>query len=121
MGINKKLGLPYGEGMEKVAVCFDVDGTLIDENEQPIYPTIAFLRSMTEHKWKNVDFIIWSGGGAAYAQKMTERHVGNDLKGVKYYSKFDASTVRKLYQKIIAIDDIQDTRMGDVNMIVRSK
>lgn len=121
MGANKDLGLPYGDGMERVAVCFDVDGTLVGEGDLPIAPTIVLLRMLTAQQWKNVDVIVWSGGGRDYARTMAERHVGEDLSGVYYYSKLDYERIRSKYNKIIAIDDVQDTRLGDVNLIVRNK
>ena len=117
---NKELGLPYSEdGMEKVAFCFDVDGTLIDEN-WPMANTQALLTTMLIQKWKNVDVIVWSGGGADYAETQFRRWFPQ-LIGAKFYSKLDHKTIRARYAKIIAVDDIQDTRLGDVNLIVRNK
>lgn len=117
MGKNKDLGLPHGDGMEKVAICFDVDGTLIDGDKEH-YATLALLGVLKMQKWKNVDIIIWSGGGAEYARTMVERA---GYTGFNYHSKLEHETLRKKYTKIIAIDDIQDTRLGDVNLIVRNK
>lgn len=116
-GKNKELGLPYGEGMEKVAICFDVDGTLIDEDMQH-HSTLALLRVLGLQNWKNLDVIVWSGGGKDYAQTIGTRL---ELDNVKYYSKLEHQELRKKYAKLIAIDDIQDTRLGDVNLIVRNK
>lgn len=116
-GMNKKLGLPFGEGMEKLAFCFDVDGTLIDE-EKEYNSTLALLRILGLQNWKNVDIIVWSGGGKQYAETIGNRL---SLYGVKYHSKLEHKELRKKYDKIIAVDDIQDTRLGDVNMIVRNK
>ena len=124
MGINKELGLPHGDGMERIAVCFDVDGTIVAEGDMPIASTIVLLRMLLHQKWKNVDFIIWSGGGADYARTMTRRFVGYDqelMKPVKYYSKMDYEAIRAKYDKVVAIDDVQDTRLGDVNLIVRNE
>lgn len=121
MGANKDLGLPFGDGMERVAVCFDVDGTLVAEGDLPIAPTIVLLRMLVAQKWKNVDIVVWSGGGRDYARTMAERHVGEDLTGVFFHSKLEHLQLRAKYDKIIAIDDIQDTRLGDVNLIVRNK
>ena len=114
---NKELGLPYGEGMEKVAICFDVDGTLIDENTEH-HATLALLRVIVLQKWKNLDVIVWSGGGRDYAETIGNRL---ELDGVKYHSKLEHLELRKKYDKMIAVDDIQDTRLGDVNLIVRNK
>lgn len=117
IGKNKELGLPYGEGMEKVAICFDVDGTLIDE-DIVCHSTLALLRVIGLQKWKNVDIVVWSGGGKQYAETIGHRL---QLDNVRYYGKLEHEQLRKKYAKIIAIDDIQDTRLGDVNMIVRNK
>lgn len=118
---NKELGLPYSEdGMEKVAICFDVDGTLIDEDKEH-HSTIAILRILGLQKWKNVAIIVWSGGGKQYAEQMFRDFVSNDTKGISFHSKLEHNELRKKYAKIIAIDDIQDTRLGDVNLIVRNK
>lgn len=114
---NKELGLPYGDGMEKVAICFDVDGTLIDEDTKH-HTTLALLRVLCLQKWKNVYVIVWSGGGKQYAETIGNRL---ELEGVKYHSKMEHEQLRQKYAKIIAIDDIQDTRLGDVNLIVRNK
>jgi hydroxymethylpyrimidine pyrophosphatase-like HAD family hydrolase len=117
---NKELGLPYSEdGMEKVAFCFDVDGTLIDEN-WPLSTTQSLLTAMLLQKWKNVDIIVWSGGGANYAETHFRRWFP-DLVGAKFHSKLEHTELRKKYTHLIAVDDIQDTRLGDVNLIVRNK
>lgn len=119
MGINKDLKLPFDKKMDKVAICFDVDGTLIDGDAT--YTLISTMISVfAAQMWKNVDVIVWSGGGANYARTITERVVP-DPSGVKYYSKLDHIELRKRYDKIIAIDDIQDTRLGDINLIVRNR
>lgn len=118
-GVNEKLGLPFGDGMDKVAFAFDVDGTLIDEN-WPLANTQAILRAMLIQKWKNVDIIVWSGGGADYAETQFRRWFP-DLIGAKFHSKLEHKMIRERYKYIVAVDDIQDTRLGDVNMIVRNK
>lgn len=122
MGINKDLGLPYGKGMQKVAICFDVDGTLIAEDFSEIRQTVDLLFSLLWQPFKNVDIIVWSGGGQKYAEYHVSRMLPVDLSDrVKYYSKLQLKEVRQKYELIIAIDDIQDTRLGDVNLIVRNK
>ena len=118
MGANEKLGLPRGDRMEKIAFAFDVDGTLID-GEGTYVQTLSLLKELAYHKWKNVDVIVWSGGGADYARTILNR-IAPEL-DVKFYSKLQHTELRKKYTKIIAVDDIQDTRLGDVNMIVRNK
>lgn len=120
---NKELGLPYSEdGMEKTLVAFDVDGTLIDGDDEVHSDTIDLLRAFAFQTWKNVDVIVWSGGGAAYAKTQYRRITGDmDERHVRFHSKLEHLELRKKYAKIIAIDDIQDTRLGDANLIVRNK
>jgi phosphoglycolate phosphatase-like HAD superfamily hydrolase len=119
---NKELGLPYSEdGMEKVLVAFDVDGTLIDGDKVHMN-TVALMDFFAKQNWKNVDVIVWSGGGADYARTMMDRITGPYAEfNVKYHSKLEYQELRKKYDKVIAFDDIQDTRLGDVNLIVRNK
>ncbi len=120
IGKNEELGLPFGEGMEKVAICFDVDGTLIDEDKEH-HSTIALLGVLRLQKWKNLKLIVWSGGGKQYAEQMFRDYVSNDISGVSFHSKLEHTQLRTKYTKLIAVDDIQDTRLGDVNLIVRNK
>ncbi len=119
---NAELGLPHGDGMEKVLVVFDVDGTLISD-PLPYTGTIILLTAFIAQKWKNVDVAVWSGGGADYAQTMARKlfPAASIEKKVRYYSKLEYKELRKRYDKIISFDDIQDTRLGDVNLIVRNK
>lgn len=119
-GMNQALGLPFGEGMEKVAVCFDVDGTLIDGDENHVV-TMSLLDMFIRQRFKNVDIIVWSGGGADYARTIMQRWYPKQFEQVKYYSKLQYKEVQARYHKIVAFDDIQDTRLGDVNLIVRNK
>lgn len=122
MGKNKDLGLPFGDGMERVLIAFDVDGTLINGDETSYSETLDLLRAFAFQTWKNVDVIVWSGGGADYARVQYRRVTGDmDERHVKFYSKLDYKALRQKYTKIIAIDDIQDTRLGDANLIVRNK
>jgi len=119
MGINKDIGLPFNK-MEKVAICFDVDGTLINDN-QINFKTRALLDWFVSQKWKNVNIIVWSGSGSEYARSRIRLILPRVEKMVKFYSKLEYEELRKKYDKIIAIDDIQDTALGDINLIVRNK
>lgn len=116
MGKNEELGLPFGKGMEKTLLAFDVDGTLLGSDK-----TLALLEAFLSQQWKNVDIGVWSGGGADYARTVMEREA-DWLRGRNiWHSKLEYKELRKRYAKIIAFDDIQDTRLGDVNLIVRNK
>jgi phosphoserine phosphatase len=114
MGKNAELNLPVGK-MERVIIAFDVDGTLIDGDI--VYDDIVAMLN-TLNRFKNVRVVVWSGGGKQYAETIGRR-LG--LKGVAYTSKFEHEALRDNGYTIIAIDDIQDTAIGDVNLIVRNK
>ena len=118
---NKKLGLPYSEnGMERIAICFDVDGTLIDGDEKHV-STMKLLVALAEQNWKNVRIVVWSGGGREYAETIVRRYGLDALRNLQVIGKLQYQELRDRGYRIIAIDDIQDTRLGDVNLIVRNK
>lgn len=120
-GTNKKLGLPYREnGMERIAICFDVDGTLIDGDEKHV-STMKLLVALAEQNWKNVRIVVWSGGGREYAETIVRRYGLDALRNLQVMGKLQYQELRDKGYRIIAIDDIQNTRLGDVNLIVRNK
>jgi hypothetical protein len=115
MGANEDLGLPRGK-MQRVRIAFDVDGTLrcnctdtCDDANQRIYELFMILA-----RFKNTDLFVWSGGGAEYAARWA-RKFELPISAAKCISKIGAP------QMDIAIDDIQDTAMGTLNLIVREK
>lgn len=112
------------EGMEKLLVCFDVDGTLITNAEYVPKNADAANKDIVEllkilSRFKNIRIVVWSGGGKDYAEMW-----GNRLKLDKYVwryaSKMERDELRQ-HGRIIAIDDIQHTAIGDINLIVRQK
>lgn len=120
---NEKLGLPRDK-MKKITIAFDIDGTLrsnlisgmyykdkskIEANEE--IRTLLILLS----KFKNVKIIVWSGGGELYA-----RQVGMAIGIDQYVDKY-ASKLNYDGKPDIAIDDIQDTALGVLNLIVKQK
>lgn len=115
MGANKNLGLPFGK-MQKVRVVFDVDGTLrcnctdtcMNSNQRIVDMFNTFA------SFKNVDLYVWSGGGTEYAAVMA-RHFDLDVKPSHCISKVGAPEMD------IAVDDIQDTAIGKINLIVQEK
>lgn len=116
---NELLGLPHSDDgkMQKVVWAFDVDGTLIDtlgnEREQYTRLLIDMYRA-----FKNTKIVIWSGGGKQYAETIGAR-LGLDSFVWRYMSKLEFNELRDTGWTIVAFDDIQDTRLGDVNAIVR--
>lgn len=111
--------------MRKTIIAFDVDGTLITNNdpdrihgvasndEVPHVPIINML--ITLSRFKNVKIVVWSGGGKDYAETWGRR-LGLD----KYVWRY-ASKIGNDFKPDIAIDDIQDCELGLTNLIVRNK
>lgn len=128
--------LPAGDKMENFIIAFDVDGTLISNiNENVIqerrvhgqvYPFDAANTQVVEFLilcsriFKNVKVVVWSAGGQEYAQQWVER-----LQLEKYvWRTYSKSQYQQLCsnRKVIAIDDIHKTRLGNVaNLIVKMK
>lgn len=114
-GVNKELGLPFGK-MRKVRIAVDVDGTLrcncTDTCQDP-NDRIVQLFSILSH-FKNTELYVWSGGGADYAWSYANK-LGLPVKQSHCISKIGAP------QMDVAIDDIQDTAIGNINLIVNEK
>jgi len=113
---NEKLGLP-NDVMKKVIVAFDVDGTLrnnqgeaISANER-IRTLLIILSS-----FKNIKIVVWSGSGELYA-----RQVARAIHVEPYVDCYASKTEWKTLKPDIAIDDIQDTAIGKINLIVKEK
>lgn len=116
--------------MKKVVVAFDVDGTLIrnvgkdrqhgivENNDVPIVHWINTLQVLST--CKNIRIVVWSGGGKQYAE-LWGRRLGLDKFVWRYASKLEHQAIRAQCDALIAIDDIQATELGDINLIVREK
>lgn len=115
MGKNEELSLPFGK-MKTIKIAFDVDGTLrcncTDTCQDPNQRIVDMFNTLAS--FKNTEMYVWSGGGANYAGQHARMYalpvkIGNCI------SKISAP------QMDIAIDDIQDTAIGTINLIVREK
>lgn len=116
--------------MARVIVAFDVDGVLIKNagvdrqhgipsaGDTPIVHQINTLQVLSTYK--NIKIVIWSGGGKQYAETWGRR-LGLDQYVWRYASKLEHEELKSLCDTLIAIDDIQATRLGDVNLIVKEK
>ncbi len=116
--------------MDKVIFAFDIDGTLVrngnpdrqhgtvNDGDVPIVHQINTL--MVLSTYKNIKIVVWSGGGKQYAE-MWGKRLGLDQYVWRYASKLEHDDIKKHCDHLIAIDDIQATRLGDVNLIVREK
>lgn len=116
MSANEKLGLPRDE-MKTIKIAFDVDGTLrcncTDTCQDPNENIVALFKALSA--FKNVELYVWSGGGADYARNYAIGKLKLPLRERRCISKIGAP------QMDIAIDDIQDTALGKINLIVREK
>ena len=112
---NKEMGLPFGE-MRKIKIAFDVDGTLrCNCNEvctDPNRNIVSLFNILAT--FKNTELYVWSGGAFEYARSFAERFK-LPIKESHCISKIGAP------QMDMAIDDIQDTAIGKINLIVREK
>lgn len=105
-------------GMETLIVAFDVDGTLIsneelDKNNIVANERVRDLLIIMAHM-KNVRVVVWSGGGELWAkQAVAALNIGKYVDEVR-------SKDNEL-KPDIAIDDIQECALGKMNLIVREK
>lgn len=118
--------------MAKVIIAFDVDGTLIRNDQQTQYrehgvlsnndmPIVHWINTLQVlSTCKNVRIVVWSGGGKDYAEQWGRR-LGLDQYVWRYASKLEHKQLKLLCDHLIAFDDIQATALGDVNLIVREK
>lgn len=129
----KPADLPRSEDgkMQRIIIAFDVDGTLIrntetkervhgvpHNNDVPIVHQINTLQVLARSK--NVRIVVWSGGGKDYAATWGRR-LGLDDFVWRYASKLHHKELKQACDFLIAFDDIQATRLGDANIIVREK
>lgn len=130
--VVKPADLPRADDgkMQRIIVAFDIDGTLIrnepgnrvhgvpNNNDVPIVHQINLLQVLSTYK--NIRIVVWSGGGKQYAETWGRR-LGLDKYVWYYASKLEHPTIKAQCDLLIAIDDIQATRLGDANLIVREK
>ena len=116
-GANERFGLPFDK-MKKIIIAFDCDGTLIRNggNKEDIANERIVELVKILHSFKNVYIIVWSGGGKDYAQRWVRL-----LRLDDYVDKIASKTEWKELDVDIAVDDIQDTAIGHINLIVREK
>lgn len=120
--MNEKLGLPTAK-MVEIPVFFDVDGTLrcscTPNCAEPNERIVSLVRILGN--FKNVKLYVWSGGGADYANRFVQLFkLESYVPKHRVFSKMDPAA-RILALRGIVIDDIQDTALGAMNLIVREK
>lgn len=122
--------------MRKITIAFDVDGTLRDNTEERYVKANERIRTLLVilHSFKNVEIMVWSGGGELYArqcvhelglQPFVNSYGDKQIRGCEDYGcpapdpehwHFANNTTPD-----ICIDDIQDFDLGTLNLIVREK
>lgn len=114
--INKKLGLPFGK-MKNITIAFDIDGTLRNNQTDKIIAN-EDIRTLVRilAKMKNTTIIVWSGSGELYARQVTDK-----LHITQWVTGYASKTAHEEIKPDIAIDDIQDTAIGKINLIVKEK
>ena len=96
--------------MKKIKIAFDADGCLIRRElhyDFPNYPVINLLKLLSQ--LKNVEIIVWSGGGKEYAE-----YWGRQLE-INPYVKEYASKLQPISPDI-TIDDSPFMRLGKINL-----
>lgn len=87
-------------------ILFDVDGTLIDNHDEPRWPVIDMLRTFAQLGWR---VGVWSGGGVDYASHVVKQlGIGRFLDVVLAKGPID----HPQYQPTIAVDDVEDADFG---------
>jgi hydroxymethylpyrimidine pyrophosphatase-like HAD family hydrolase len=115
--------------MKEIRIAFDIDGTIWGDSEvRGPHPSvvgnklnlpIVHLMDLLSRYTKNVKIIVWSGGGADYAETVV-RKFGLESYVDEYHGKVEYDEER--FGKIdIAFDDIHSFEMADKNIIVRMK
>jgi hypothetical protein len=114
--------------MKTVRIAFDVDGCLRcnggkrdhggitpcgDTCEEPNLMITRLFNLLAV--MKNTEMYVWSGGGADYARRFADKYRLR-VAHSRCLSKLGEHPVMD-----IAVDDIQDTDLGIVNIIVRKK
>lgn len=102
--------------MRPVRIAFDVDGTLrcncTDTCQDSNARIVELFKILAA--FKNTEMYVWSGGGAAYAWRFAQLY-DLPVKQSRCYSKFNAPPMD------LCFDDIQETGLADINLIVREK
>ena len=95
--------------MERTVIAFDVDGTLIDNDDKPRYNVINLLRLLS---YQHTRIIVWSGGGQGYAEHWV-RKLGLEKYVWACFAKDPDLALD------ICFDDQPEFKMGKAVVIVR--
>lgn len=94
---------------QETVIAFDVDGTLIDNDDRPRKQVINALTFL--HGLPNVKIVVWSGGGKDYAAMWCRRLAIED-----YVDEVAGKDPQRVVD--IAFDDMPEVKLGKVQVIV---
>lgn len=94
--------------VEVQVVAFDVDGTLINDIEEPRWDVIDLLRAFSNLGWR---VIVWSGGGENYARHWVDRL------GLWEFVTYCVAKDKK-EGVTLAVDDAEGTDLGITATII---
>lgn len=84
----------------------DVDGTLIDENDELDISLIGDINCFLDHH-EDYILVVWSGGGERYAERWGEKAFGPAFdKRVGYFWHWAAKDMRTPTDQDICVDDM---------------
>lgn len=114
--------------MKTVTIAFDVDGTLRDNTVADKVVANERIRSLLVilASFKNTNIVVWSGSGELYARQVAAE-LGLSQYVDQYASKNHLGMVDGVHQfdpeitPDVAVDDIQECELGNINLIVREK
>ncbi len=116
--------------MKTIKIAFDVDGTLISNEfwDNDIIPNKRIVEMLkTFYSFKNVKIYVWSGRGEKWPDKVVDslglrKYVHQTFsKNYKGISDIGQHIFEPDFTPDIAIDDIQDCELWDINLIVKEK
>lgn len=94
-------------------ICFDVDGTLIDYDDNPREDIIQLLVEFAD---ANFRITVWSGGGRDYAKQVV-KDLGLEHLVDQYLTKTDFPPLDTAF----TVDDLPDVNFGVPNLYVGPK
>lgn len=115
--------------MKTITIAFDVDGTLVQNgHSKPVANERIRQLLYILSTFKNTKIVVWSGGGELWARQAAAE-IGVAKYVDAYYNKnhISASSAGQRHAfdppiiPDIAIDDIHDCTLGEINLIVREK
>ena len=112
--------------MKMITVAFDIDGTLrnslCDQDKAPVANEDVRSLLIFLSRFKNILIHVWSGAGELYARQVVQSFGLSEYVD-SYSSKVDKVIKGEFVQTAdfkpdIAIDDIEDCKLGEFNLIV---